>query len=168
MVFNSLAETKDYDFKKDVPYLVRTDKNSLFGGRTDWEQILNVATRLNIVITDIETFTEDDFTTYKWFLQNLSGNIKQLYIKGKTPQLNLLTDRMMLDEMNNCGAGDTTVTLAPDGNSTFVQRSTLVAMVMPSVMLRKDLKLKTSNFFNSIMLHYVANVMLINADDVFG
>lgn len=115
MVFNSLAETKDYDFKKDVPYLVRTDKNSLFGGEQIVAQILNVATRLNIVITDIETFTEDDFTTYKSFLQNLSGNIKQLYIKGKTPQLNLLTDRMMLDGMNNCNAGNENITLAPDG-----------------------------------------------------
>ena len=45
MVFNSLAETKDYDFKKDVPYLVRTDKNSLFGGEQIVAQILNVATR---------------------------------------------------------------------------------------------------------------------------
>ena len=116
MVFNSLADTDGYDFKKDIPYLVRTDKNSLFEGEQIVEQILNVATRLNIVITDIETFTEGDFTVYKSFLQNLSGYMKQLYIMGKTPQLNLLTDRMMLDEMNNCGAGDTTVTLAPNGN----------------------------------------------------
>lgn len=29
----------------------------------------------------------------------------------------------MLDKMNNCGAGDTTITLAPDGNSIFVQHS---------------------------------------------
>ena len=116
MVFNSLADTDGYDFKKDIPYLVRTDKNSLFEGEQIVEQILNVATRLNIVITDIETFTEGDFTVYKSFLQNLSGYMKQLYIMGTTPQLNLLTDRMMLDEMNNCGAGDTTVTLAPNGN----------------------------------------------------
>lgn len=116
MVFNSLADTDGYDFKKDIPYLVRTVKNSLFEGEQIVEQILNVATRLNIVITDIETFTEGDITVYKSFLQNLSGYMKQLYIMGKTPQLNLLTDRMMLDEMNNCGAGDTTVTLAPNGN----------------------------------------------------
>lgn len=114
-VFNSLAETEGYDFQKDVPYLIRTDKKSLFGGEYVIAKILNVATRLNIVITDIEKFTEADFTAYKSFLQNLSGYVKELYINGKTPQLNLLTDRMMLDEMNNCGAGDTTVTLAPNG-----------------------------------------------------
>lgn len=131
MVFDSLAETEGYNFKKDVPYLVRTDKTCLFGGEQIVAQILNVATRLNIVITDIETFTEDDFTAYKSFLQNLSGYVKQLYVMGKTPQLNLLTDRMMLDEMNNCGAGETTVTLAPNGNFYISQRSTLAMMVMP-------------------------------------
>ena len=115
IVFDSLADTEGYDFKKDIPYLVRTDKRCLFEGEHIIAKILYAATRLNIVITDIETFTEVDFTAYKSFLQNISGYIKQLYIKGKTPQLNLLTDRMMLDEMNNCGAGDTTVTLAPNG-----------------------------------------------------
>lgn len=115
MVFDSLADAEGYDFKKDVPYLVRTDKRCLFRGEHIIAEILNVATRLNIVITDIETFTEVDFTAYKSFLQNISGYIKQLYTMGKTPQLNLLTDRMMLNEMNNCGAGDTTVTLAPNG-----------------------------------------------------
>jgi len=29
--------------------------------------------------------------------------------------IHVLTDRMMLKDMNNCGAGDTTVTLAPNG-----------------------------------------------------
>lgn len=115
VVFDSLADTEGYEFKKDVLYLVRTDKKCLFGGERIIAEILNVATRLNIVITDIETFTEVDFTAYKSFLQNISGYVKQLYIMGKTPQLNLLTDRMMLDDMNNCGAGDTTVTLAPNG-----------------------------------------------------
>ena len=31
-------------------------------------------------------------------------------------QFNLLTDRMMLKEMNNCNAGYESITLAPDGN----------------------------------------------------
>ena len=39
----------------------------------------------------------------------------RIYVDGKTPQLNVLTDRMMLKEMNNCGAGDTNITLAPNG-----------------------------------------------------
>ena len=45
----------------------------------------------------------------------MSGHIEKLYVDGKSPQLNLLTDRMMLSKMNNCGAGDTNITLAPNG-----------------------------------------------------
>ena len=41
--------------------------------------------------------------------------VEALYVEDKTPQLNLLTDRMMLSQMNNCGAGETSITLAPNG-----------------------------------------------------
>ena len=67
------------------------------------------------MITDIDSFTDEDFERYKALLEKLSESVEQLYAEGKSPQLNLLTDRMMLKEMNNCGAGDTCITLAPDG-----------------------------------------------------
>ena len=41
--------------------------------------------------------------------------LKSEYLKGKTPQLNLLTDRMMLTKPNHCNAGVENVTLAPNG-----------------------------------------------------
>ena len=46
----------------------------------------------------------------------MSDWIEQEYRNGNTPQWNILTDRMFLSKMNNCGAGDTTITLAPNGN----------------------------------------------------
>ena len=78
-------------------------------------KVLENVPRLNIVLTDVETFTDKDFEEYKVFLERLSEKVEQLYVEGKSPQLNLLTDRMMLKQMNNCGAGDTTITLAPNG-----------------------------------------------------
>ncbi len=45
----------------------------------------------------------------------LSEIVEKQYVNGNLVQLNLLTDRMMLSNMNNCGAGDTTLTVAPDG-----------------------------------------------------
>ena len=101
--------------KADVPVVWRTDKQTLFGSEDDVVKALEDVPRLNIVLTDIETFTDEDFTAYKAFLKRISGRIEQMYVEGKTPQLNLLTDRMMLSEMNNCGAGDTNITLAPNG-----------------------------------------------------
>lgn len=115
VVFDSLIAAKDYVFKEEVAYLIRTDKVSLFNEYKIIGEILDKVTRLNIVITDIETFTEDDFMAYKSLLLNLAERVEQIYVSGKSPQLNLLTDRIMLEKMNNCGAGDTSVTLAPDG-----------------------------------------------------
>ena len=115
VVFDSLVAAKDYAFKEEVAYLIRTDKVSLFKKYKIIGEILDKVTRLNVVITDIETFTEDDYIVYKSLLSNLAERVEQIYVSGKSPQLNLLTDRIMLEKMNNCGAGDTSVTLVPDG-----------------------------------------------------
>lgn len=71
--------------------------------------------RLNVVITDVETFTDADFEAYRDVLAALAAVVEQCYMDRKFPQLNLLTDRMMLDRMNNCNAGVENITLAPDG-----------------------------------------------------
>lgn len=99
----------------EVPLVLRTTKHELFTRYANMKEVLSKTPRLNVIITDIETFTDEDFNTYKDVLAELSKYIEQLYVEGKSPQLNLVTDRMMLKEMNNCGAGDTTITLAPNG-----------------------------------------------------
>ena len=115
VVFNYLDETVGYVFNKEVTYVLRTTKTDLFAQKTLVKNIIEKVARLNVVITDIELFSNADFNTYKALLADYSAEIEQLYVDGKTPQLNLLTDRMMLKGMNNCGAGDTNITLAPDG-----------------------------------------------------
>ncbi len=103
------------DIKASVPVVWQTDKQTLFNGEADIINALQNVPRLNIMLTDIEAFTDEDFAAYKSLLEKLSKVIEQMYVDGKAPQLNLLTDRMMLQKMNNCGAGDTTITLAPNG-----------------------------------------------------
>ena len=71
--------------------------------------------RLNVVLTDVNEFKDSDTDDYGKTLASLSERIAQLYADGHTPQLNILTDRLMLNQMNNCGAGDNSVTLAPNG-----------------------------------------------------
>lgn len=96
--------------------VLRTSKADLFERYMSLKDVISKVSRLNIVITDVEKLTDEDFERYKQILNALSAHIEKLYVNGKSPQLNLLTDRMMLKEMNNCGAGDTNITLAPNGN----------------------------------------------------
>ena len=107
-----------WGFPKDrieVPLVLRTTKVELFIRYKELKDILTKAPRLNIVIMDVGTFADEDFNTYKNVLKELSQYVEQLYADGRSPQLNLLTDRMMLNDMNNCGAGETNITLAPNG-----------------------------------------------------
>ena len=106
---------KEYAFDKEGVYVLRMDKCTLFEKADEIVKVLNKCARLNIVITDVEKFSDVDFDTYKSILDSFSKELETLYVAGKTPQLNLLTDRMMLDGMNNCNAGSESITLAPDG-----------------------------------------------------
>ncbi len=115
VVMHGWAAFEKMRFNGDASYVLRTTKADLFDRYQLLEGLLGKVTRLNVVITDVESFTEDDFEKYKSVLSSLSATIERLHTEGKTPQLNLLTDRMMLDSMNNCNAGWETVTLAPDG-----------------------------------------------------
>lgn len=106
---------KEFVFDKDGVYVLRVDKCTLFCKYAEIAMTLKECTRLNIVITDVEKFSENDFETYKSILAAFAQELENLYVAGKSPQLNLLTDRMMLDGMNNCNAGSESITLAPDG-----------------------------------------------------
>ncbi len=106
---------QDVDIQEQKAYVIRVTKAELFASADKIGGMIARAERVNIVITDVETFTEDDFKRYGSCLALLSSAVESEYVKGRSPQLNILTDRMMLDKMNNCGAGDTNITLAPDG-----------------------------------------------------
>lgn len=101
--------------KADVALLLRTDRKVLFDNYKQLASAVGKFQRINIVITDVEKFTDADFNTYKNILSELSDSIVELYGNGRAMQLNLLTDRMLLDKMNNCNAGWESVALAPDG-----------------------------------------------------
>ena len=115
VVFNHWKQTNGFSFDANTAYVLRISKADLFDHKELVKEILPKVAKLNVVITDVESFTDEDFATYKNVLQYWANDIENLYADGKSPQLNLLTDRMILDKMNNCGAADSNVTLAPDG-----------------------------------------------------
>ena len=114
-VFNRWDSLEGYPYAPETAYILRTGKEEFFRQYPQIAGILGRVARLNVIITDIETFGEEDFSRYAAALRILSGSVLTLFLQGKRPQLNLLTDRLMLEEMNNCNAGWKNITLAPDG-----------------------------------------------------
>ena len=115
VVFSDWTGMQFYPFIQGQSYILRTSKLDFFDRFLFLKDVLSKVSRLNVVLTDIETFGEQDFKKYEEILTSLSSIVEQMFVDGKSPQLNLLTDRMVLAEMNNCNAGENNITLAPDG-----------------------------------------------------
>jgi len=96
-------------------YLVRADIQEFFSGYRVVANVLSRNISLNVVFTNVESFSDNDINTYAGILKELAASLKETILNGGNANTNLLTDRIALDEMNNCGAGDSSITLAPDG-----------------------------------------------------
>lgn len=115
LVINNWECLKSSQLDENKTYVLRLEKRDFFSNTIQIRDILRKVLRLNIAITDIETFSKEDFDKYDECLKLLLQEIENLYANGRFPQLNLLTDRIMLTAMNNCNAGWENITLAPDG-----------------------------------------------------
>lgn len=97
-------------------YTIHTTRIELKDNLNKIKAILCKVGRLNIILNDIEDFKDEEASEYSSVLSELSDKLIELFSSDKTVQLNLLTDRILLTKMNNCDAGDSNVTLAPNGN----------------------------------------------------
>lgn len=82
------------------------------------EQISNLisqVSRLTISFINIEDFKDGLIPAYNNALDNLHDMYISEIEKGQNPQINILTDRLVLHEMSNCGAGVNNITIAPNG-----------------------------------------------------
>lgn len=115
VVFDSFAGINHYPFNPEQSYVFRTMMQELFDNAGILYSILPKVNRLNIVITDIVSLTEEKEQKYSEFLESLAQKVADEYRDGHALQINLLTDRILLDSMNNCNAGDESIALCPDG-----------------------------------------------------
>lgn len=100
---------------KSKTLVVRYPFAKILKAKDKFAKLFDLDIRINLVITDVENFTDNDIATYQELLSEWKNLLLAQYKKGKTPQFNLLTDRMMLDKMHNCDAGINNITLAPNG-----------------------------------------------------
>ncbi len=116
LVCNSVVEFCNQELDNEQVYVLRTNKQDFFANVNRLKENFYKCKRTNIVFTDIDAFSENDLDKYKEVLQDFASEIEKQIRKGEFSQVNILTDRMMLKEMNNCNAGVENITLAPNGN----------------------------------------------------
>lgn len=101
--------------KRGEAMVFRTSKRAFFLHHGDLIQAIKNGCIVNLVIIDVETFSDEDFIVYKEILSQMVSEFGEMIDKDEMPQLNILTDRLILNQMNNCNAGDKSITLAPNG-----------------------------------------------------
>lgn len=95
--------------------ILRLTKAELLGSKEKLDVALSSDGHVSVVIKDIDTFTDADVTAYREMLAGVVEVAESLTLRGKMPQVSILTDRIMLNDMNNCNAGDESITIAPNG-----------------------------------------------------
>lgn len=115
VVFDGWNNVDEFKCQAGKSYVIRTTRSELFDNANTIKRLLPELDRLVIVITDIDKFEDTDIEKYESFLDSMIPVVKEEYGKGHQLHFNLLTDRIFLDNMNNCNAGHESITLAPDG-----------------------------------------------------
>ena len=108
-------QKKKYQYSDNSTCTIHANRKELKDGLVEIKERFNRMSRLNIVLTDIETFKDEDESEYSSILADLSEMVIDSITQGRNAQLNILTDRLLLSNMNNCDAGNTNITLAPNG-----------------------------------------------------
>ena len=115
IVCNSIAEAESCELSEEQIVILRISRNDVGELPRVFDALNGKCARINVVITDVEKFTDSEFDEYKVVLTQLGDKAKANILEGGNTQLNLLTDRLVLKAMNNCNAGDEVVTLMPNG-----------------------------------------------------
>lgn len=71
--------------------------------------------RITISFTNIDEFRDDLIPYYNNALDSIHTELISGLSNGKLTQINILTDRLKMQNMSNCGAGVSNITIAPNG-----------------------------------------------------
>lgn len=100
--------------------VLRLTTGEFIARQYDIAALLPQVERLNICLTDIAAFRDEQTEDYRKALETIGKVVANLYKSAaaggaEVPSLNLLTDRLVLTEMHNCEAGIGNITVAPNG-----------------------------------------------------
>ncbi len=112
LIYNSVSQITQINAENIV---LRISIADFIASAQQIADLLPQVTRLNICLTNIETFTDEQIEAYKAALRTLNTSLLTIYAAQKQPQVNILTDRLQLTKMRNCEAGVGNITVAPNG-----------------------------------------------------
>lgn len=95
--------------------ILRLEKKDLNKLMEIFSLLLGKFKRLNLSLLGIETYSEQDFQEYSLYLKEIETMAEEEYKKGNMIELNFISDRLGLMNMNNCDAGIKHLTFAPNG-----------------------------------------------------
>lgn len=78
-------------------------------------KLFNKVSKINLRLENIETWTEETLKLYENQLDKLTGLVLESYKKEAPVEINVLTDIMSLDTLEDCGAGVSSFSVAPNG-----------------------------------------------------
>lgn len=115
-IIDGIPDDEPTGWNADGVYVIRTSKDELYSRSRQLTTLMLRSLRVSVVLTDVEQFTEDDYPRYEQALKEMADIVAASMKRGsRLPQSNILTDRLMLVDMNNCNAGVKSVTLMPNG-----------------------------------------------------
>lgn len=109
---DSIKDMKDSAFRNII---LRLEKEHLKEFLPIVQSLLHKCKRLNLCLLDVYSYDKDDLKTYKTQLDEIGKILVSEYKAGHPVELNFLTDRILLNKMNNCNAGIEHITAGPDG-----------------------------------------------------
>ncbi|MBN2532780.1 MAG: CXXX repeat peptide maturase [Spirochaetales bacterium] len=96
--------------------ILRVEKEHLKDLFSIVQSFLYKCKRLNLCLLDASSYDMDDLKTYKSELDKTGNFLVSEYKAGNPVEFSFLTDRILLNKMNNCNAGIEHITVGTDGN----------------------------------------------------
>ena len=106
---------ENFDEKRKYHVVLRMNLNEVRSLPMLVFQHHTLFSRLNVVVKDIAGANEETLNRFRLDLQPMKEVMFRLFRENRFFELNIVTDRLVLDAVKSCDAGIKHLTLAPDG-----------------------------------------------------
>ncbi|NBH28742.1 CXXX repeat peptide maturase, partial [Lachnospiraceae bacterium] len=114
-IYYGLADLSVEVENKSSVGILLIDKENLKDVVKWTKKLWHIHHRINLFIQDSDDWGTTDFDEYRHQLMEISDMVYESYERGEKNQINVLTDLIFATRAQDCGAGVTSIALAPNG-----------------------------------------------------